>query len=660
MEIDQKLISAVGKMKAGDEAGFNEVYSSTYNFVYFRARQIMKNEDDAKDLVQIVYMEAFRSIGSLETPESLFSWLGAITYRQGMKLFRKKTELLLDEDFENVFENLESLDSDSRPDISAEQKEERDRIAALIEELPEAQRMTVIAYYYDNIKIDDIAEVMDCSVGTVKSRLNYARRFLKKKLEQDAKTHHTGKGAIVLSVPLIFLAIQQISTKTVLAADEAQTLYKGICGGLGLAAGAITTTAAATAAAGSAAAGTTAATAAGAGVSAATVSSSSAGIAAASATAATTAATAATAATTATTGTAVAAGTAAGGAAGTAAAGSAAVGTGTAVAAGVAGGTAAKGVAIAVAVAVAGTGAGVGSVELHRRATVSSVSAEEAVSADTVEEPLEVMPEEIMIPDDAIGEEIVSDDADPEEGLQEGTEGTVSENFGDEEIPDEPSEERTVSENDRKRKTSENSVHRFKMSKKVSKHLSSSVASLLLLSGQTSYSGNVDNTALEAAYLIGESAIVTEKEFSSLSGNTLFLRKPSVDEAHELNGTITVKGQFYMGQVNENGDHVGNWYEFELTGTENKGNKLFGGLSANSLLITAATSGEEPAENVQKDEEPSPSESASGEGSGESGSGESSDEVSKNGKQTETDPEAPVYEEDIVLNFDMAGDGLYE
>jgi RNA polymerase sigma factor (sigma-70 family) len=650
MEIDQKLISAVGKMKAGEEEGFNQVYSATYNFVYFRARQIMKNEDDAKDLVQIVYMEAFKSIGALETPESLFSWLGAITYRQGMKLFRKKTELLLDEDFESVFENLESHDDDSRPDISAEQKEERDRIAALIEELPEAQRMTVVAYYYDNIKIDDIAEVMDCSVGTVKSRLNYARRFLKKKLEKDAKAHHTSTGAVVLSAPLIFLAVQQISTKTVLAATEAQTLYSGICTGVGLTAGAITTaaaTTAASAAAGTAAAGTSAAghvAVAGTGVSMATVSGASAGSAAV-------AGTAAVAETAGIAGTA-AAGTAAAGTV-TAAGTAAAAGTGTAVAAGAAGGAAAKSVAIAVAVAVAGTGAGVGTVELHRHSTVSSVSVEEAVSMGAVEASTDVIPDIGEVSGNDVVEEIpTSVEEAPDYGLQEGTEGTDPfDEREKEEIPDEPSVEKTVSENSGEKKISDNSARKFKISKKVGKHLSSAVASLLLLSGQTSYSGAVNNTSLEAAYLVGESSIVTKKEFSSLSGNTLFLKKPLVERATELNGKVTINGRFYMGQIGENGQYSGNWYEFELTAAENAGDNVFGGLSAENLIIVADASGEEPADNDPVETVPSASDDALGDVSDGNGTGESSEESNGTGEK-ETDPETPEYVEDIVLDLE--------
>ena len=188
MEVDPKLKSAVIKLKSGNDEAFGEVYASTYNYVYFRARQIMKNEEDAMDLMQIVYMEAYKSIANLDKPESIYSWLSSITFRQGMKIFQKKKEILLDEDFESIFDSVETSDQDSMPDTSFERKEQQRILAELIDSLPEVQRATMVAFYYDNIKIDEIAEVMDCSVGTVKSRLSYARQALKKKLEAIEKS----------------------------------------------------------------------------------------------------------------------------------------------------------------------------------------------------------------------------------------------------------------------------------------------------------------------------------------------------------------------------------------------------------------------------------------------------------------------------------------
>ena len=63
--MEDKIRQAIEQMKNGDEKGFNAVYSATYNMVYFRAKQLMQTEEDAQDLTQIVFVEAYRNIHTL-------------------------------------------------------------------------------------------------------------------------------------------------------------------------------------------------------------------------------------------------------------------------------------------------------------------------------------------------------------------------------------------------------------------------------------------------------------------------------------------------------------------------------------------------------------------------------------------------------------------
>jgi len=258
MEIDFR--EAIELMKAGQEEGFNKLYSATYNKVYFRARQCTKSELDAQDVTQITFIEAYKNINKLEAPEATLSWLYTIVYNQSCKLYRnerEKREFLLSEETEGVFDTVESTDIETMPELSADQKATAEIIRAIIEELPELQRMTVLAFYFDNFKIEQIAKTMDCSEGTVKSRLNYARKYIKDRVESEEK-----KGGYKLhafALPTLLFAIKMLSEKTTLTVYAAENIYAGSCSALGLKASTLALAGAGTSAAGSvASAGTTA------------------------------------------------------------------------------------------------------------------------------------------------------------------------------------------------------------------------------------------------------------------------------------------------------------------------------------------------------------------------------------------------------------------
>lgn len=237
--MDEKLKRAIEEMAEGKEEGFNAVYSATYNHVYFRAKAYMKDEADAQDLTQIVYIEAYKNIKSLQNAESLFGWLDGICHNQGMKIFRKKKDVLpnVDEEGKDIFETLESNDITSLPELSTDKKETSRIIQEFIGELPEVQKAAVIAYYFDGFSVGEIAQMQDCSEGTVKSRLNYARKFLKDKVEGTEK--RDGIRLHVVALPTLYYAIKLMSENTKLSAKAAEGIYVGSCAKVGLTPGAI-------------------------------------------------------------------------------------------------------------------------------------------------------------------------------------------------------------------------------------------------------------------------------------------------------------------------------------------------------------------------------------------------------------------------------------
>lgn len=230
--MEDYLKKAIEQMKNGDEKGFNTLYSATYNRVYFRAKQIMKRKEDAQDLTQIVFLEAYKNIGTLQQPEAFYGWLDSITYRQGMKIYRKNNDVLLREEAEDIFEEIESNDLSSMPELTADQQATADIIKGILEELPELQRIAVVAYYFDSLKIEQIAKMMECSVNTIKSRLSYARKYIKNRIEEKEKEE--GYRLHVFTLPVLWYALKKLSAETVLSADEAQKIYNGACSEAGL------------------------------------------------------------------------------------------------------------------------------------------------------------------------------------------------------------------------------------------------------------------------------------------------------------------------------------------------------------------------------------------------------------------------------------------
>jgi len=234
MAVNNELKNGIKLMAEGKEEGFNIVYTNTYDFVYKRAKYIMQNEDDALDLVQETYVQAYKGIGSMEKADNIYAWLGAVVYNQGMRIFRSRKEILLDEEAEGIFDDIVDDDIDIKPEDSFEVQETTKIVKDMIDELPELQRAAVMAFYYDNMKIDDIAKQFGCSSNTIKSRLNYAKKYLKDSVE----AHEKKNGYKLHSVTpfIIILALRGLFAETAYAAEGAvmSNAYGEICKKVGM------------------------------------------------------------------------------------------------------------------------------------------------------------------------------------------------------------------------------------------------------------------------------------------------------------------------------------------------------------------------------------------------------------------------------------------
>lgn len=197
----------------------NLIYAKTYNFVYLRAKTILKKEEDIQQLMKDVYLNAVAQ----DIPETgLFEWLGKQVYTLGCGKFRKKKvrEAELIEVDKQVYTAQESADRDTTKEV----------ICEALEELPDMYQATLYACYYDHMKLKQISAVMGYSVGAIINRLNYVHKYMQRTLENYKEENGID---VQFSVEMLCEALRDWSANNQLNEKAAQNIYSAICRELG-------------------------------------------------------------------------------------------------------------------------------------------------------------------------------------------------------------------------------------------------------------------------------------------------------------------------------------------------------------------------------------------------------------------------------------------
>lgn len=168
----------VPKAQGGDPKALDELYGSTCRAVYFTCLSLLKNEQDAEDLMQNTYITAFKKLQTLEQPEKFELWIKRVAANRCKDFLYKKgthpSEPLDEEGFDGVDENF-------LPDEYVINAEKRAIVMKIMrEQLSDVLYQTVIMFYFDEMSVATIAGEMNCPEGTVKYRLNAARAKIKR------------------------------------------------------------------------------------------------------------------------------------------------------------------------------------------------------------------------------------------------------------------------------------------------------------------------------------------------------------------------------------------------------------------------------------------------------------------------------------------------
>lgn len=174
---DEQLVK---RSQRGDTQAYEELVARHRDKVYARAFSMMRNEDDAFDLSQEAWIKGWQRLKQFQGDSSFATWMTRITINLCLDLMRKQKRQRA-ESIEQMSEETGGVERQmpvitTNPTEGLERSELRKRIDAAMTQLSEAHRTVLILHEFEELEYKAIAKVMKCSLGTVMSRLFYARR----------------------------------------------------------------------------------------------------------------------------------------------------------------------------------------------------------------------------------------------------------------------------------------------------------------------------------------------------------------------------------------------------------------------------------------------------------------------------------------------------
>jgi len=175
---DYKYIaSLVIRVTHNDSDAFTELYGMTYNKVYNYACRYLRDDYLAQDAVQEIYILALKNIDKLKDPSLFIAWLNQISFNVCYNMCNKRSGYgdITDPELLEII-NDDNLSHD--PVSSIEEKEEIYNLRLAIDKLLPHEKQCIILRYYNNMKIEEIVDILGHSKSTVKRHLNSAREHL--------------------------------------------------------------------------------------------------------------------------------------------------------------------------------------------------------------------------------------------------------------------------------------------------------------------------------------------------------------------------------------------------------------------------------------------------------------------------------------------------
>lgn len=174
---DQAVVRAAQK---GDATAFEELVARHRDKIYARAYTMMHNEDEALDLSQEAWVKGWQRLQQFQGESSFATWMTRIVINLCLDQLRKQKRQRT-ESIEEIAEESGGVERQmpvvtANPTAGLERAELRARIDRALSQLSYEHRTVLVLHEFQEMEYKEIAKAMDCSIGTVMSRLFYARR----------------------------------------------------------------------------------------------------------------------------------------------------------------------------------------------------------------------------------------------------------------------------------------------------------------------------------------------------------------------------------------------------------------------------------------------------------------------------------------------------
>ena len=210
---DAELFAEVQKIKDGTSQNYNRLYELSEKYIYKIINDIVKNHHTTEDLMQEAYIQIYNKLDTLQEAKAFYVWAGRIATNLTLRYIQKNSKEVLvtaDEEGETnfIFDKATDDTEEFIPEAVLVDKEKQRLLAEIIDNLSTEQKFCVQYFYYEEMSVNEIAELMGCSAGTVKSRLNYARKSIKDAvIELDVK--HGTRLYSLSALPLFWIIFRE-------------------------------------------------------------------------------------------------------------------------------------------------------------------------------------------------------------------------------------------------------------------------------------------------------------------------------------------------------------------------------------------------------------------------------------------------------------------